>query len=84
MAKYVSEKEAYENLANAIIISAAIDYKKALIRQKKHPDNKGIAADVRRLESFFYSDWYEVLTDLDPGYLIRKMQDTIDEKYGEK
>lgn len=84
MAKYVSEKEAYENLANAIIISAANDYKKALIRQKKHPDNKSVAADVRRLESFFYSDWYEVLTDLDPGYLIRKMQDTIDEKYGEK
>jgi len=80
--KIVSEQEAYENLANAIVLSAVEDYKAALLRQKRNPESISAAEDLKRLEKFFYSDWYEVLTDLDPGYLIRKMKEMIEETDG--
>ena len=78
--KIVGEKEAYENLANAIVISAAEDYKSALIRLKKNPESRSAAADVQQLEKFFWSEWYEALTDLDSSYLIRKMRELVDEQ----
>jgi hypothetical protein len=75
--KMVGEQEAYENLANAIIKLAADDYKSALIRLKRHPESESTKADVKRQEKFFYSEWYEVLTDLDASYLIRKMKEMV-------
>ena len=80
--KYVDEVTAYENLANAIIISAVKDYKRALIRLKKHPESESAKRAVKENEQFFYSHWYEMLTDLDPDYLIRRLKDMVDEKYG--
>ncbi len=70
-------KEAYENLANAIIELAAKDYKVALRHLKMNPDSEDARREVVRLERFFYSDWFEVLTDLDPSYLIRKMKEMV-------
>ncbi len=77
--KLVGEREAYENLANAIIKLAADDYKSALIRLKRHPDSESAKLDVERQEKFFYSEWFEVLTDLDPSYLIRRMKEMVNE-----
>lgn len=77
--KLVGEQEAYENLANAIIKLAADDYKSALIRLKRHPDSESAKRDVERQEKFFYSEWFEVLTDLDPSYLIRRMKEMVNE-----
>lgn len=77
--KVVGEQEAYENLANAIIKLAADDYKAALIRLKRNPESESAKRDVEREERFFYSEWYEVLTDLDPSYLIRKMKERVNE-----
>ena len=76
--KIVGKQEAYENLANAIIESAVEDYKWALIHLKKNPDSKAAQEEVRRQERFFYSDWFEVLTNLDPSYLIRKMKEMVE------
>lgn len=75
--KLVGEQEAYENLANAIIKLAADDYKSALIRLKRHPESESAIRDVERQEKFFYSEWYEVLTDLDASYLIRKIKEMV-------
>lgn len=77
--KAVGEQEAYENLANAIVLSAVEDYKAALLRAKRNPDSASAAEDVKRQERFFYSEWFEVLTDLDPSYLIRKMKEMVNE-----
>lgn len=79
--KIVDKREAYENLANAIILSAVGDYKRALIRQRRHPESESARRDVEELEKFFFSEWYELLTNLDPSYLIRKMKETINEKF---
>ena len=99
MAKCVDTREAYENLANAIIISAVTDYKDALKhakrnrekktedekrnREKKTGDEKRSRErenrDVKRLEKFFCSEWYEVLTDMDATYLLRKVREIVEE-----
>ena len=81
MKKMVGEKEAYENLANAIVLSAVRDYKNALIRLRKHPESEACQREVKRQEQFFYSPWYEMLTNLNPDYLSRKIKEMIDEKY---
>lgn len=78
--KIVGEQEAYEDLANAIIVSAVKDYKSALKRLQKNPESVSAKDEIRRLERFFHSDWYEVLTDLDPGYLIRKVRAMVEEE----
>ena len=71
------EKEAWENLANAIIRSAVKDYKRALLHLKRNPDSQSAKRAVEREEQFFYSSWFEVLTNLDPSYLIRKMKEMV-------
>ena len=53
----------YENLANAIIVQAVRDYRSA-------GRNKHIKEDVIR---FIRSDWFGVLTDLNPALLERKL-----------
>ena len=48
---------AYENLANAIIVQAAEDYRAALKKIKAHPKNKDAINEALRIESFFRSGW---------------------------
>ena len=76
--KIVDEKEAYEDLANAIIVSAVEDYKRVTVHIKRNPGNKSAIAEKKRLEKFFHSEWYEMLTDLDASYLLRKVQEVIE------
>lgn len=75
--KMVDDKEAWENLANAIILGAVKDYKRALLHLKRNPDSQSAMRAVEREEQFFYSSWFEVLTNLDPSYLIRKMKEMV-------
>ena len=49
----------YENLANAIVLQAVKDYRLT--------DDE---AELAEIERFFRSDWFGVLTDVDPEYLI--------------
>jgi hypothetical protein len=72
-----SEYEPYQNLANAIILLAARDYRKALKRLSVNPDSKTAAADMARLERFFFSQLYEALTDIDPKYLVGKLREEV-------
>lgn len=53
----------YENLANAIVLQAVKDYRLT--------DDK---AELAEIERFFRSDWFGVLTDVDPEYLIRRLR----------
>lgn len=70
----------YTDLASAVVAQAAKDYIKILRRLWK----KDITVQARRelflgkldLESFFHSAWYEMLTDLDPDFLLSKCNST--------
>ena len=63
---------AYENLANAIVVKAAEDYRKAL-------DGVGhgrLSAKqvIEEVESFFHSQYFEILTKLKGDYLLAKLK----------
>ncbi len=62
----------YLLLAEAIIAQAAEDYARALrgefIRGRK-PER--MLAEVRR---FFFSDWYALMTNVDPHYLVEQLE----------
>ena len=63
-----------ETLANAIIEQAAKDYRLALRYHFKHPESPKYKRDVQEIESFFRSDWYTALTDVDGENLIREIR----------
>lgn len=67
--------DAYERLANAIIIRAAKDYRSALKRLKRNPHNQSAQADAKSIEQFFRSEWYMCLTDVNGELLIRKLRE---------
>ncbi len=70
--------EPYESLANAIIVQAVRDYRKALQRLDRHPENNDYKAEVNSLERFFCSGWYQMLTDLDGTILMRKIREKLE------
>ena len=67
----------YENLANAIIVLAAEDYRQALRRCNQHSEKEAYKQDKASIERFFCSDWFGVLTKLDPETLIRKLREEV-------
>ena len=71
-------QENWENLANAIIISAVKDYANAYRRVLRHPDNVPAQEEVKELEQFFFKEWYAKLTDLDPHYLLNRIKEELE------
>lgn len=65
----------YENLANGIIVQAASDYKAALKKIKKNPQNQDAVDEALSIERFFHSGWYGALTALDGDFLIRRLRE---------
>lgn len=65
--------EAYENLANAIIGYAVNDYRNAL---KGHSYDRRMPLEylIYRLEKFFRSAYFEILTRVDGEYLIQRLR----------
>lgn len=61
--------DCYETLANAIIFQAVKDYRKALKR-----DARG---SMREIERFFRSEWFSVLTNVNPEILIQKLEEEV-------
>lgn len=68
----------YESLANAIILRAVKDYRKALQRLEKYPGNKPALGTKREVEQFFNSDWYALLTDVDTEKLIQRLNEEVE------
>ena len=56
-------KEPYENLAKASVLQVVKDY-------RLHDDEQ----ELTRIERFFRSDWFSVLTNVDPETLITKLR----------
>lgn len=70
--------EGCDLLRNAIVAQAAKDYKKVVKQKKRHP--KYGVYNKEELDSFFGSQWFEWLTDLDGEYIIKE----IKKIYGKK
>ena len=69
------EREGIENLTNAIILQAVKDYRKAL--KGFSLNGKSSAAVIADCERFFRSDWYKLLTTVDPEMLILKLNEEV-------
>ncbi|HBT65809.1 MAG TPA: hypothetical protein DEB10_14215, partial [Ruminococcaceae bacterium] len=63
----------YNNLANAIVLQAVKDYRKALRTLSLYPNNRSAQYERRSIEQFFRSAWFGVLTSIDPDMLITKL-----------
>ena len=68
----------YENLANAIIIQACKDFRRAYKRYlRRYRSSDKPDAELLELESFFRSDWYKTLTSVDGEYLMDKIKKEV-------
>lgn len=67
--------DAYEKLANSVILQAVKDYRTARKKLKYHPKNKDAKLMIEDCESFFRSDWFAVLTSLDGEMLLKKLKE---------
>jgi hypothetical protein len=65
--------EPYEELANAIILQAVKDYRKALKHLANCPQDYITLSVKQGVERFFRSRWFEVLTSIDPEMLICRL-----------
>lgn len=65
----------YTNLANAIVILGAKDYRAALKTLKKHPNSVSARETVDEVERFFRSKWYTALSDTDGEFILRKLRE---------
>ena len=63
----------YSQLANAIVLQAVKDYRNALERLIKHPHNSMALSAKQEVERFFHSNWFTILTNIDPEMLIQKL-----------
>ena len=74
-----NERFAREELANAIIIRAAEDWREAKRKLQKHPGCAEAKAVVKETESFFLSRDYAALTTYDGRELLKRLK----EEFGE-
>jgi hypothetical protein len=65
----------YTELANAIVLQAVEDYRKALSGKKI----KGVTPErtIRDVEKFFRSEWFAVLTRVDGEMLMEKIKGEV-------
>ena len=74
----VDYAECYAELANAIVLQAFKDYRKALFKLVQEPEEWKHRSSKKKLERFFHSKWYRTLTDLDPAILMQEAKRQAD------
>ena len=69
----------YQDLASAVVVQAAKDYRRALKRLVKFPSNHNTKQEIKQLEAFFRSDYYQLLTSLDGELLMDKLKQEVED-----
>ena len=72
-----TNRTAYEKLANAVVIRAVEDYRIVLKSCMKQPEDKRMQKERQKLERFFCSDWYKILTSVDGEKLMEWIKEEI-------
>lgn len=62
--------EPYQELANAIVLQAVKDYRGFLLC---HKEIHKIGKLKKEAEEFFKSDWFRLLSNLNPDYLMTEL-----------
>ena len=69
------ERFVWEELANAVIIRAAEDWRSAMRRLQKHPSDASAKRRIRETEEFFLSEVYMLLTTYDGHTLLKRLKE---------
>lgn len=65
--------DAYEKLANAIILQTVKDWRAARRKLKRKSQNESARIELRNCERFFHSEWFTTLTNVDGAVILRKL-----------
>lgn len=65
---------AFDALANAIVVQATKDYRMALRKLKKRPYSPMARNIIREVEAFFHSASFRTMTSTDPNYILDKLR----------
>jgi hypothetical protein len=77
MASKNTAEDPYEALGNAIILQAVKDYRAAVKKIKHNPKSRTAIDEALTIEKFFRGPLFGVITNVDPEFLISKIQDEI-------
>ncbi len=64
----------WEALGNAVVLQAAKDYRSALRRLKRFPDNKAAQSAAKECEDFFLGPVIEIYTNLDGKMIMDRIR----------
>ena len=67
----------WNDLAHAIIVQAASDYRRAQYRNMKRPHQLDTLREIRSLELFFRSPWFTSLSNLDGKQILLDLKKTM-------
>ena len=67
----------YQRLANAIVMQAADDWRKAVEKLKMDPDDPVHIHMKEDAERFFRSQWLRALTDADGNYILQMLNEEV-------
>ena len=67
-------KWCYE-LANAIVLQAVKDYRKAKQTLSRFPDNADAISVIAEVERFFKSDWFGEISDANGEWILKRLRE---------
>lgn len=67
----------YEELVPGILLQAVKDYRKALRKHYRRPDDPRYFDEISEVERFFRSGWYEMLTDIDGETAMKAIRESV-------
>ena len=67
-------EDTYGALADAIILQAVEDYREKLDILKDNPKDRSAKYHTRAIETFFLSEWFDKLTNINGSELITKLR----------
>lgn len=74
----MTHSDPYENIANAVVIQACKDYRKAYKRYlRRYRSTDKPDEELTELENFFRSAWYKTLTAIDGEYLMDRIKKEV-------
>lgn len=75
-----TRRDEWSDLAEAIILKAVDDYRHTSKRLLAKPNDDRLKLQKAEIERFFFSSWFQVLTDLDGKLLLQKLQVEIQKR----
>ena len=70
--------DAYEALANAIILQAVKDFRAAYRRLRRFPHDRLAEGTVKEITEFFHSGYFSALTKVDGPALLERITDEME------